>query len=115
MASSFDVRRHKYCVFLLLLLSFCIPCGAEEASFNRCKARVHAILDGQPDPEGDLTKETLQKYLYTGPVKNLDHDYPREQYVTLTLEGKLGVFDPVILMLTVTLMARMQRSLQQPR
>ncbi|KAK0704643.1 hypothetical protein B0H67DRAFT_497363 [Lasiosphaeris hirsuta] len=72
---------------LLVVLLGCTIVSAERNTFDRCKTRVAAILDGQPDPYGNLTKEDVEKYIYTGPVKNLSPNYPRDKYVTLTLEG----------------------------
>ncbi|KAK3321232.1 hypothetical protein B0T19DRAFT_445004 [Cercophora scortea] len=69
---------------------------AAGATFADCKQRVLDILDGTPDPRGDLTKDTIKKYIYTGPVRNLDPSYPRDQYLTLTLEGcRVVCGDPI--------------------
>ncbi|KAK3340015.1 hypothetical protein B0T25DRAFT_561096 [Lasiosphaeria hispida] len=74
-------------ILLVFLLGCAVHVSAERNTFDRCKTRVAAILDGQPDPYGSLTKEDMQKYIYTGSVKNLSPSYPRDKYVTLTLEG----------------------------
>ncbi|KAK3684191.1 hypothetical protein B0T22DRAFT_271380 [Podospora appendiculata] len=85
MPASARSRVLLYILVAIICLSWDVVASGN--TFTDCKQRVLAILDGQPDPRGNLTKDTIQKYIYTGPVRNLNPDYPRDQYLTLTLEG----------------------------
>ncbi|KAK3387836.1 hypothetical protein B0H63DRAFT_431774 [Podospora didyma] len=88
------------CDFTLMVLVTFHCTWSSAATFKQCKTRVESILRGLPDPfpgpGGNLTKEGLQKYIYTGPVRNLSPSYDRDSYVTLTLEGCREVCDSPI-------------------
>lgn len=74
-------------ILLLLLLCLVWPSLAELYSFNQCEADVQRILDGTL-AIGDISNETIGRYIYQGHVTGLKDDFPRSQYLALTYQGK---------------------------
>jgi hypothetical protein len=73
--------------FLPLLLCLAGLSLAELYSFNQCEADVQSILAGTRTI-GDVSNETIGRYIYQGHVTGLKPDYPRSQYLALTYHGK---------------------------
>ena len=85
-----------------LLLALLTPSLVAAHTFGECQDRLQAILNGTGDPvttgpNSNISRaELLQRYLYTGPIWNLDPSYPKDNYTALTLEGcKTLCFDPI--------------------
>jgi hypothetical protein len=73
----------------VILLVLCLSgiSLAQLYSFNQCEADVQSILDGGLTI-GDISNETIGRYIYQGHVTGLKDDFPRSQYLALTYEGK---------------------------
>jgi hypothetical protein len=73
----------------LLVLVLCLAglSLAELYSFNQCEFDVQSILDGNLTI-GDISSETIGRYIYQGHVTGLKHGFPRSQYLALTYHGK---------------------------
>jgi hypothetical protein len=69
-------------VFLLVGVS-----AASLYSFTQCERDVKSILNGTLTL-GDVSNETIGRYIWHGPVTGLNVDYPRDQYLALTYEGR---------------------------
>ncbi len=73
----------------LLLLVLCLAgiSLAQLYSFNQCEADVQGILAGTLTI-GDISNETIGRYIYQGHVTGLKDNFPRPQYLALTYQGK---------------------------
>jgi hypothetical protein len=72
--------------FLLLVVCLSGLALAELYSFNQCEADVQNILNGTLTI-GDISNETIGRYIYQGHVTGLKHGFPRSQYLAITYEG----------------------------
>jgi hypothetical protein len=57
--------------------------------FGLCKQRVLSVLNGM-DSINNITNDTIWELdlIYDGPARELDPNYPRSQYLTLTYKGE---------------------------
>ncbi len=84
-----------------LLLAVLVSDPVSAHTFGECRDRVQAILNGTGDPvktgpNSNLRKADIERFLYKGPIWNLDASFSRENYTALTLEGcKALCFDPI--------------------
>ncbi|KAK3392222.1 hypothetical protein B0T20DRAFT_50842 [Sordaria brevicollis] len=88
------LRQHstsRNLLFAFLCLTLFSPTTFALNFSVECRDRVYTILDGLPDPYGNLTEEDLYRngWIYEGHVQNLDDDIRnnRSLYIAITLEG----------------------------
>jgi hypothetical protein len=79
------------CAFLIILSTICYHIATAAAhdthfTFDTCKQNVLAIINGTYS-QGDINNQTIWQYIYTGPVRGLKADFPRADFLTLTLSG----------------------------
>lgn len=73
---------------ILILILFAGLGATTLYSFSKCEADLRGILNGTLTLDG-ISNETIDQYIYHGPVTGLKADYPRSQYLALTYHGRL--------------------------
>ncbi len=79
--------------WVLWALTLPIPSAASDnADFGLCKTTVIGILAGN-ETLGDIDNITIfqRGYIYTGPIYGLHSEYPREDILTITYDGKIHI------------------------
>jgi hypothetical protein len=87
-----SARLFRLIILTSLFLS-ATPVTAYVDKFKTCQSRIQALLNGTShtiqSTIGNLTNATIwdHNYIYTGPARELDPTYPRNQFLTLTYKG----------------------------
>jgi hypothetical protein len=85
------VRLHShYALCIVLVSSSLVEAGDWVNKFTvTCKQTVQEIINGTLEM-GNITQTTIweNNYMYNGTARELGNSYRREDYLTLTYEGK---------------------------